>query len=408
MAAIINTNIQSLNAQRHLARSQGQLATSMQRLSSGLRINSAKDDAAGLAISERMTTQVRGMTVAMRNASDSISLAQTAEGALSSLGNNLQRIRELAVQSRNATNSDEDRAALDAEVQQLKSEITRIARDTAFNGTKLIDGSFSNMSFQVGANQGQTIDVAGIVNANIDQLGVWTSAPVPSSSVACGVVQGGAIANAAADYRFGVQIDGHDFFQTRVRQGDSAKPIITGEQLDMAWRNFASTQAGQEYKISGSFAMGTAVISRVDGSAIQIALQKTGGPANPEPEFGNAAFIGTHDNGTPGAAQQGFATLSVTDARNADNAILAMDAALSAINSARADLGAVQSRFETTVENLSVATENLNASKSRIMDADFAVETANLSRAQILQQAGTAMVAQANQSPQQVLALLQH
>jgi len=291
------------------------------------------------------------------------------------------------VQSRNATNSDEDRAALDAEVQQLKSEITRIARDTAFNGTKLIDGSFSNMSFQVGANQGQTIDVAGIVNAHIDQLGVWTSAPVPSSSVACGVVQGGAIANAAADYSFGVQIDGHDFFQTSVKQGESAKPIVSGEQLDVAWRNFASTKAGQEYKISGSFAMGTAVISKVDGSAIKIELQKAGGPATP---------------------QQGFATLSVTDARGSDNAILAMDAALTAINSARADLGAVQSRFETTVENLSVATENLNSSKSRIMDADFAVETANLSRAQILQQAGTAMVAQANQSPQQVLALLQH
>ena len=151
MAAIINTNIQSLNAQRNLSSSQSQLATSMQRLSSGLRINSAKDDAAGLAISERMTTQVRGLTVAMRNANDGISLAQTAEGALSSLGSNLQRIRELAVQSRNATNSAEDRAALDAEVQQLKSEITRIAQQTNFNGTQLLDGSFTNMAFQVGA-----------------------------------------------------------------------------------------------------------------------------------------------------------------------------------------------------------------------------------------------------------------
>ena len=181
MAAIINTNIQSLNAQRNLSHSQSQLATSMQRLSSGLRINSAKDDAAGLAISERMTTQVRGLTVAMRNANDGISLAQTAEGALSSLGGNLQRIRELAVQSRNATNSDEDRAALDAEVQQLKAEVSRIAQQTSFNGTMLLDGSFTNMAFQVGANQGQTIDVSAIVDANVEALGSWRSVDVPAT-----------------------------------------------------------------------------------------------------------------------------------------------------------------------------------------------------------------------------------
>lgn len=186
MAAIINTNIQSLNAQRSLSSSQSQLATSMQRLSSGLRINSAKDDAAGLAIAERMTTQVRGLTVAMRNANDGISLAQTAEGALGSVGSNLQRIRELAVQSRNATNSEEDRAALDAEVQQLKAEISRIARDTSFNGTKLLDGSFTNMAFQVGANQGQTIDVNSIADSRIDKLGEWKSVPTPSKSEAFG------------------------------------------------------------------------------------------------------------------------------------------------------------------------------------------------------------------------------
>jgi len=318
MAAIINTNIQSLNAQRNLARSQGQLATSMQRLSSGLRINSAKDDAAGLAISERMSTQVRGLTVAMRNASDGISLAQTAEGALSSLGNNLQRIRELAVQSRNATNSAEDRAALDAEVQELKSEITRIARDTAFNGTKLLDGSFSNMAFQVGANQGQTIDVAGIVNAHIDQLGVWTCAPVASSSVPCGTVQGGSIDKAAAHYAFSVSIDGLDFFQTEVQAGASAAPIVTGAQLDAAWRSFASTAAGQGYQIAGSFAAGTAVISKTDGSPLKIESKTSGGPASPEPAFG-PGFVATHDNGAAGTPQQGFAALSVKNARDSDN-----------------------------------------------------------------------------------------
>ena len=173
MAATINTNIQSLNAQRNLSTSQNSLATSMQRLSSGLRINSAKDDAAGLAISERMTTQVRGLNQAVRNANDGVSLAQTAEGALSSIGNNLQRIRELAVQSRNATNSTDDRAALQKEVTQLKGEIGRVAKQTAFNGTNLLDGSFTAQSFQVGANQGQTINIASIANANIDQLGTW-------------------------------------------------------------------------------------------------------------------------------------------------------------------------------------------------------------------------------------------
>jgi len=159
MAQVINTNIMSLNAQRNLNTTTSSLASSVQRLSSGLRINSAKDDAAGLAISERFTTQIRGLEVAARNANDGISLAQTAEGALAEIGNNLQRIRELAVQSRNATNSDSDRKALDAEVQQLKAEIQRVADHTEFNGTKLLDGSFSQASFQIGANQGQTITV---------------------------------------------------------------------------------------------------------------------------------------------------------------------------------------------------------------------------------------------------------
>ncbi len=182
MAAIINTNIQSLNAQRNLSVSQNSLATSMQRLSSGLRINSAKDDAAGLAISERMTTQIRGLNQAQRNANDGISLAQTAEGALGTIGNNLQRIRELAVQSRNATNSSEDRAALQKEVAQLKSEVDRIARDTSFNDTNLLDGSFTSQAFQVGANQGQLIEVDSIVNANIAKLGTWNSVTQPAAA----------------------------------------------------------------------------------------------------------------------------------------------------------------------------------------------------------------------------------
>ena len=171
MAAIINTNVISLNAQRNLNSSQNALATTLQRLSSGLRINSAKDDAAGLAISERMTSQIRGLNQAVRNANDGISMSQTAEGALGEIGNNLQRIRELAVQSRNASNSSSDRTALNNEVQQLKSEIDRVASTTAFNGIKLIDGSFTNQSFQVGANVGETINITSMVNARILIIG---------------------------------------------------------------------------------------------------------------------------------------------------------------------------------------------------------------------------------------------
>ena len=176
MASVINTNIQSLNAQRNLSVSQNSLSTSMQRLSSGLRINSAKDDAAGLAISERMTTQIRGLNQAARNANDGVSLAQTAEGALGTIGNNLQRIRELAVQSRNATNSTEDRAALQKEVAQLKDEVDRVASTTAFNGTKLLDGSFTEKAFQVGANAGERINIDSIVNAQSRSLGDYYQA----------------------------------------------------------------------------------------------------------------------------------------------------------------------------------------------------------------------------------------
>jgi len=296
MAQVINTNIMSLNAQRNLNTTSASLATSVQRLSSGLRINSARDDAAGLAISERFTTQIRGLEVAARNANDGISLAQTAEGALAEIGNNLQRIRELAVQSRNATNSDSDRVALDAEVQQLKNEIQRVVNHTEFNGTNLLNGSFKGAVFQVGANQGQIITVDAIIDANIAKLGSWK---------------------------------------------DPASPPAEGSQAE---------EAGDK---------------------------------------------------------TGFEKCTVTSAADADKMILAMDAALNAINASRAELGAVQNRFTSAVANLSSTSENLSASRSRIRDTDYAKETAELTRTQILQQAGTAMLAQAKAMPQSVLSLLQ-
>ncbi len=280
MPQTINTNIASLNAQRNLNMSQSSLATSMQRLSSGLRVNSAKDDAAGLAIAERMNAQVRGMNVAVRNANDGISMSQTAEGALAKVGDNLQRMRELAIQARNATNSDSDKDSLNKEFAQLQSEIGRVLGGTSFNGKKILGTDATSMTFQVGAN-----------TTGNDTITVTTSDMTANSS-----------------------------------------------------------------------------ISAVTGSSTIIDNTATAG-----------AIATVIDN---------------------------IDTALNTVNDTRATFGATQSRFDAIISNLQQAVENQSAARSRIMDADFAAETANLSRSQILQQAGNAMVAQANQLPQQVLSLL--
>jgi flagellin len=286
MPQTINTNLNSLNAQRNLNMSQASLATSMQRLSSGLRVNSAKDDAAGLAIAERMNTQVRGMNVAIRNANDGISLAQTAEGAMGKVSDSLQRMRELAIQARNASNSDTDKDSLDKEFGELAKEIQRVLGGSSFNGKHMLGVDAGTQTFQVGAN------------------------------------------------------------------------TTSDDTIDISTTNM--TAAAQITTVAGTDNTG-AGRARIDSTA-------------------DVAAIGT----------------VITD----------IDAALDKINSERATLGAAQSRFDAVISNLQVAAENQTAARSRIMDADFAAETANLSRAQILQQAGTAMVAQANQLPQQVLQLL--
>ena len=288
MPQTINTNLNSLNAQRNLSMSQSSLSTSMQRLSSGLRVNSAADDAAGLSIAERMSAQVRGMTVAGRNANDAISLAQTAEGALGSVGSIFQRMRELAVQSANATNSSSDRSSLNQEFVQLAQEASRTLGGTQFNGQSILSTT-SDSTFQIGANNSTDVD----------------------------------------------------------------RITVTG----FSW--------GATTGISN--VLGTAVMTGTDVPTIQI-------------------------SGTDGSAAQ--------------TAISKLDDAISAVNDQRSAYGAVQNRFNNVVSNLQTATENQSAARSRIMDADYAVETSNLSRANILQQAGNAMVAQANQLPSQVLALL--
>lgn len=284
MAATINTNLISLNAQRNSAASQSTLATSMQRLSSGLRVNSAKDDAAGLAIAERMNAQSRGMNAAMRNANDGVSMAQTAEGALTKVSDMLQRMRELAVQAANDTNTDADRTSLDEEFGEMAKEIQRVIQGTTFNGKSIVGSDAGTITFQVGANTGDA-----------DKIDVGFT--------------------------------------------------------DMSADASMTTVAGTDVDGSGRMTIGDSTV-------------------------------------------------------NFDNVLDGLDDAIDKVNSERAKLGATQSRFDAVIANLQIGVENQSAARGRIMDADFATETANLSRAQVLQQAGSAMIAQANQLPQQVLSLL--
>ena len=397
---VINSNIMSLNAQRNLSNTGADLATSLQRLSSGLRINSAKDDAAGLAISERFTTQIRGMDQAARNANDGISLAQTAEGAMGEIGNNLQRIRELAVQSRNATNSASDREALNKEAQQLKSEIDRVATQTSFNGVKLLDGSFQDQTFQVGANQGETITVASITDASSDALGSWTSVATANTTASSGAFAD--VTLAAANDEFSITVDG----ETAVAiPAAGANEVVDAAAIDAELASNAATLEAAGITFTGSAADGDLAFSKADGSAFDVVVANDAGADG----FAGADFAtGTNsvDNGAAAAAQTGFGDLDISTVEGADAAMLAMDGALTALNTARADMGAVQNRFSSVVANLSSNSENLSAARSRIQDADFAKETAQLTRNQILQQAGTAMLAQANQAPQGVLSLL--
>jgi flagellin len=497
MASTINTNISSLTAQRNLSMSQASLATSMQRLSSGLRINSAKDDAAGLAISDRMTSQIRGSTQAARNANDGISLAQTAEGALGSAGSILQRVRELAVQSANATNSSSDRAALNAEVGQLTSELDRIAKTTQFNGQNLLDGTFGSATFQVGANANQTITattanfstskygnnrIGSIAAATAGAAGDLTTGSVPGANISVGVA--GAASTIAADATFAIngaggsatigiaagssaktvaasinaqtgatgvtasartEVDAtgltvSDNFSMTITSDNSVAVTIsfsTGALADadglsagITAFNDKTSQTGVTAKLNqagtgitltnasgndiaitnnsatGAVTVGGAAAAAAGGQAyvtgaVTVDSDKTFGIISTTGAAGTSYFLGN-----VGSQLQGANTLDVSTVASATRTLSTVDSALSAVNSQRASFGALQARFETAITNLHTTSENLSASRSRIQDADFAVETANLSRSQVLQQAGTAMVAQANQLPQGVLSLL--
>jgi len=383
MPQVINTNIASLNAQRNLNSSQSSLNTSLQRLSSGLRINSAKDDAAGLAISERFSAQIRGLNQAARNANDGVSLSQTAEGALSEVSNNLQRIRELAVQSSNATNSQSDRDALQTEVTQLLNEIDRVANSTEFNGVKLLDGSFTGAVFQVGANAGETITIASTTDANTAALGSVSTNTSAGLSIAASTLTGFATAVSAND----LTINGQDIGA-------------------IASASSAAERAGQLANAINNVSQITGVGASYDSATGQLTLNSDAAITVAD---GAAATIVGYDNASFATVTTatGIDTLTVANFAGAQTAIQLVDSSLTSVNSARATLGAVQNRFESVVRSVQTTSENLSASRSRIVDADFAAETANLTRAQILQQAGTAILAQANSLPQNVLSLLQ-
>ena len=541
MPQIINTNIASLNAQRNLNTSQNALATALQRLSSGLRINSAKDDAAGLAISERFTSQIRGLDQARRNANDGISLAQTAEGALQTSGDILQRIRELAVQSANATNSAGDRAALNSEAQQLMAELDRVATSTEFNGQKLLDGSFTAATFQVGANANQTITatsanfrtssygdyrigaLAAHTTSGVGDLSVGSTATslltsgtggdtsrvvgdTLTLSSAAGTFNvnyaaGASAADVAADINqanAGVHASATTDLVLGAGDGGGANVFTQGDTFTFYLSTDNKTAAGTapatfqtvSFTVGGTSGNGavtsadqlssavtafndvsakTGVVAKVvttDNGMYGVELtSNTGDDLRIAADASNAGLVDAEDRsvidgdtttgGTVSAIGQTAATgvwgngdgtwftgeltvdsdksFSITAGNNTDFLLTAgvnagqlqkvadidissfasatrslalVDSALAVVNGQRANYGALQSRFANTISNLQTTSENLTASRSRIQDADFAQETANLTRAQILQQAGTAILAQANAVPNNVLTLL--
>lgn len=513
MPQIINTNISSLNAQRNLNKSQGSLQTSLQRLSSGLRINGAKDDAAGLAISNRFTTQIRGLNVAVRNANDGISFAQTTESALDEITTSLQRIRDLAVQSANDTNSAADRQSLQEEVDQLVSEIDRIAKTTTFNGNNVADGSLSSLSFQIGANAGETVAVDG-VDARASALGSQPGAVqsttgeiVAGTDIAAGAgysitagagdtidvtlaANGGGITAPTAaqlqdpnddNYGSGVALQLAERINTLREDGvEGLEGVYATAVNTFDYTDVTGATAANAYVGAGTLANGDLEINGVDIGPVEVqekdadgslvnainAKTSTTGVSASVDENGNLKLEAVDgrdmvivtangseeilfDGGdtaaatdltalanagdgfkggqivisaqdtltlagfTAGAADeqnvQAVGTIANADITTVEASNITMesvDSALAQIDSFRAGLGAIQNRFESTIRNLSAVSESLAAANSRIRDADFAAETANLSKNQVLQQAGISVLAQANALPQQALSLL--
>ena len=489
MSQSINTNVMSLTAQRNASRTSGDLSTAMARLSSGLRINTAKDDAAGLAISERFTSQIRGLNQAARNANDAISLSQTAEGALGTMSSNLQRIRELAVQSANATNSSSDRKALQQEVTQLASELDRVAKTTQFNGKNLFDGTFGTQAYQVGANANQVINTT-MVNArttsygNYDLGGNGVTAAAGgwgTNGIAAGtttvsgslgsatvnvnagqtakdvanninLVTGSTGVSASARTEVQVSFQSAGAYTLNLRSDNStaqtlsftltdndtadglnsalsainehtSKTGVTAQLNATADAIILTNETGNDVLLSDTTTqnVGNVTVSKLESdgdstAAVTLTANTTANDAlvsgyitlDSEKSFSavSSATGGFFSNTSANSTLSTVGDVDVSTFKGATKALKVMDSALQFLNNERAKLGALQSRFESTVSNLAVASENLTASRGRIQDADFAKETAAMSRANVLQQAANAMIAQANQAPGQILNLL--
>jgi flagellin len=393
MSLRINQNIDALNSYRNLSVTQGQMSKSLEKLSSGFRINRAADDAAGLAISEGLRSQVGGLKVAVRNTQDGISVVQTAEGALTETHSILQRMRDLSVQASNDGGVNGDaKDNIQAEIGQLKSELDRIAKTTQFNGTNLLDGTY-NGTFQVGANKGETITVAvGSTGNGMDSSGLGVSGvdvTVDASNAIAGTV-----ANAVAGTAGSVTFANGDVTGAAVATNLAklnGTVSMGGKSLDLATVK-ATTVAELNDALKTAF--GTAA----DGTTALVSAAADGTTG--------IKITGTAPDAAADPAAVAAQSLSFAKASGASEAITQIDDAIRTVSSTRANLGAVQNRFEHTVNNLNVAVENLSASESRIRDTDMAAEMMSFTRSQILSQAGTAMLAQANQAPQGVLSLL--
>ncbi|WP_085919943.1 FliC/FljB family flagellin [Halomonas sp. CSM-2] len=374
--SVINTNITSMIGQQNLRESQNSLQTSMERLSSGLRINSAKDDAAGQAIANRMTSQINGLSQAQRNANDGISVAQTAEGALNQVNDNLQRIRELSVQAQNGTNSQDDLNSIQAEIDQRLNEVDRISEETNFNGVQVL-ASDQGLQIQVGANDGETISV------NLEEI---TAETLSLDTFNVNGVDGGAAALTAYAAGDIVDGDGDNITAGNVTLADAGTAgNFTPDALDST----AFKQDGNgNWFIQGTDADGATAFVSVDASDFTIVDGAAGDTTS------NSLTVNINSDE------------AVVVGELSDGPMAALDSALSTVDTLRSDLGAVQNRFESAITNLSTNETNLASARSRIEDADYASEVADMTRSQILQQAGTSVLAQANQLPQNVLSLL--
>ncbi len=389
--SVINTNYLALVSQSHLQKSQSALGAAIERLSSGLRINSAKDDAAGFAIAERFLSNIRGLSQVARDTSDGVSLAQTAQGALSATNDSLQRMRELAVQAGNGTLSSADRQTLQKEFDQLSGEVDRVAKSTAFNGQKLLDGSFSAATFQVGPSAGDNVTVGGMANTQVDSLGqsAYASAQVAVDAAKKDSLQADL---AAGDVTVTITgADGKNY--TSVMQQDSSL------SADEALGKFVAT-VNQRSADTGV----TAFLSQ-DGSSLEYRAS-----VDPGQDPTNVAIAATGSNGFAASGQaqqtQGLRGIDLSSQAGAWEGLQRIDSAIDTVSRSRATLGAVQNRFESAIANISIQNENAVQSRGRMVDANFAKEISNESRAMILQEMGFAMQAQANQSSRWTLALL--